>query len=154
MKVSFAHIETARIIDGPLASKEGERTGAFVMGCKIPEGVSMVHMLTDSGATSGWERVTITEFVKKEGGKPEPVLPNIQTITAIKDMFWDKNESVVLYFHESLPDANQTPAVHLWKSKRQNYILPIMEVITSPLPDNVIPLPEPSSDKQTPPAGV
>ena len=154
MKVSFAHIEKARITDGPLASTEGQRTGAFVMGRKIPEGISMVHMLSDHGATTGWERVTITEFMKPEGGNPEPVLPNLQTITDVKNMFWDKNESVVIYFHESIPDSNETPAIHLWKSKRQNYILPILEIIDAPLPDNVIPLPEPSSDKQTPPAGV
>lgn len=152
MKISFAHIEQARITDGPLASKEGERTGAFVMGKRTPEGhESMVHMLVDSGSMSGWERVTITEYMRDGDNPPVPIMPHLRLITDIKEMFWGPEESVVMYFHESVPSAKDTPAVHLWKSKRQNYILPQIELITPQnKPDNVIPLPQPSEDEKTP----
>lgn len=155
MKVSFAHIEKARITDGPLSSQEGERTGAFVMGKKSGDQESMVHMLVDSGSMSGWERVTITEYARDGENPPVPVMPHLQLITDIKEIFWGPEESVVMYFHESVPSAKETPAVHLWKSKRQNYILPQIELITPQnKPENVIQLPQPSDDEKTPPRGA
>jgi len=155
MKTSFSHIEKARITDGPLASQEGERTGAFVMGKRTGDQESMVHMLADSGSMSGWERVIITEYARDGENPPVPVMPHLRLITDIKEMFWDSHESVVMYFHEDVPSAKETPAVYLWKSKRQNYILPQINLITPQnKPDNVIPLPQPSEDEKTTPEAV
>lgn len=147
MKTSFAHLEKGRSLTGQYASKEGDRTGEFVV--RISED-TILHMIADCGSMSGWEHVIISR-VQKTGEGIVMNLLDIATIAMVKEMFWDDNETVAIFISEDAPTLTNSPLVHLWKSKRQQYILPKSELFTpSQKPDNVIPLPIPSPEQKTP----
>ncbi len=147
MKTSFAHLEGNRITTGPLASKEGERTGVFLI--EDESGVK-TFLKADCGSMSGWESISITSLKKSDEGIT-PMLIDLISVTTIKDMFWDKNETVVMFFSEDVHGLDKSPIVTLWKSKRQSYILPPKELFTpQEKPSNVVPLPTPSPEEKTP----
>jgi len=147
MKTSFAHLEEGRLKTGPLATKEGERTGVFLI--EDDSGVK-TFLKADCGSMSGWESVHITSLQKTKEGIT-PILIDMISISAIKDMFWDQNETVVMFFSEDVDGVEKSPTVTLWKSKRQSYILPPKELFTpQEKPSNVIPLPTPSPEEKTP----
>lgn len=148
MKISFAHIEKARVQNPEHPSEEGSRTGMFVM---LLNENTAVHMLSDCGSMSGWERVIISVTRKNEDKTLTALLPDLMLVEQIKNMFWDENECVVIYFHKDVPSPEKGAPVMLFKSKRQNYLLPSLEIITpDSKPENVIPLPQPSTDQKTP----
>lgn len=150
MKVSFAHLEKARVSSEDHPSKEGDRSGMFVM---FIDPKTAVHMISDCGSMSGWETVIINITRKEEDGKFSPMLPDFRLVEHIKEMFWDGNETVVIYFDENVPSPLKGSPVILFKSKRQTYILPPFQLITpDSKPDNVIPLPQPSEEAGSPTA--
>ena len=133
MKASFAHLEVGRVKEGPLASKETERTGLFILNENHPDKpkstdpndiIASTYMISDIGAETGWEHLVVQTMIKGQDEKFIPHIPSIEFITMCKRYFWDDSETVVMYFSDKIDSVQEIPVVHLWRSKRQEYVLP------------------------------
>jgi len=141
MKVSFAQLEEGRVKTGPLASGEGERKGVFVM--THTDG-RVIHLLCDVGTTTQWEHVIIAAVQKTEEGQIVQAELDINTISFIKRLFWDDEETVMVILDDRCPSFDTHQPVHLLKSKRQTYLLPNPALFTPQAePENVIAMPTP-----------
>ena len=107
-------------------SKPGDKFGAFTISHKDGR---VLLMSVDNGAVSGWEHVSVT-CIRKHRKNLKAVMPDCAVMDMVKDMWWDSNETVV-QFHAPKDDVvNKHPeSVHLWKSLRQEYLLPPKETV-------------------------
>jgi hypothetical protein len=133
MKASLAEIEHGRVLEGHLASKQGDNHGLFIIQEK-DEATGAIVMVTnliwDSGDVTGWEHLIIaTKVATPEGPKQVMQLPAF--INQCKNLFWDNHETVVQFCNDELP-LGKNNVTHLWKSKRQDYALPPVALHTPP----------------------
>ena len=119
-------MEKGRVQSGPLASKAGDRFGAFII---CHQDGRRIYMIVDDGSVSEWEHVSIT-VAKKHNGTLKSLIPTWDLMAMAKDLFWEEEETVV-QFHppKSQYVNNHEACLHLWKSKRQEYLVPPTELI-------------------------
>jgi hypothetical protein len=117
MKQTFSNsIEIRRELDGPLASKEGDRNGRFVY-VTGPQGTRLTIIISDS---SGWEEVfgpgTKGQAWEHVSVTTPTRCPSWVEMCWVKDQFFDDHE-VVLQFHPAKSNyVNDHPfCLHLWK---------------------------------------
>jgi hypothetical protein len=98
-------LEKARLRSGPYASDESYgTTGAFQI--RDNNGTSY-YILSSTG--EGWEHVSVSLVTKKR-------CPSWEEMCFVKDLFWEKGETVVQYHPAEEDYVNCHPyTLHLWK---------------------------------------
>ena len=97
-------IEQYRITKGPLASDESyENNGAF--HAFAPADGQTIYMIASDG--EGWEHVSVSL---------ETRCPTWDEMCWVKDLFWNKSETVIQYFPAKNEYINNHQyCLHLWK---------------------------------------
>jgi len=126
MKNSFEHMEQGRMKDEKPISKPGDKFGAFTISHKDGR---VLLMSVDNGAVSGWEHVSVT-CIRKHRKKFTAVMPDWELMCMVKGVWWDSNEAVIQLHPPQDDYVNIHPeCLHLWKSLRQEYLLPPKETV-------------------------
>lgn len=96
----------------PLHSTERDgNNGAFVVPVK---GEKLMVIASDGG---GWEHVSVSKADKKT--------PSWELMSAIKAMFWDKEDCVVQYHPPESEYINNHPGcLHLWRPSEDDMPVP------------------------------
>jgi hypothetical protein len=141
MKTNWSHLEQGRIREGEFESPTGAPYGAFLI--KRKEDGARILIIADSGEITGWEHVSVS-VSRKHRDKPQYEMPGWNLMCMVKDMFWEAEETVIQIHPPKADYINVHPfCLHLWKSKRQEYLLPPTELIgPSQNPSGSVPLPE------------
>lgn len=122
MKPNFNHCEAGRLRFGPYASKPGDHFGAFVLSEKDSSRKTII--IVDDGLETGWEHVSVS-VVEVYRGKPQNVMPGWELMCHVKDIFWDKDETVIQFHPKETEYVNNHLAcLHLWKRVDQDHELP------------------------------
>jgi len=95
-------------------SKPGDPYGFF----EIPYKTYKLRAMMDNGETTGWEHVSVSL-----AGPNRP--PNWQEMCAVKDLFWDEEETVA-QFHPKKSEyvSYHANCLHLWKKRGEEFPLP------------------------------
>lgn len=110
--------ENKRILDGPMGSDESyENNGQFIISYN---GLKYLCQASDGFA---WEHVSIS--IMKKTMVPIKRCPTWEEMYMIKDIFWDKNDTVLQYHPSEENYVNQYPYVlHLWRPKNEKIPIP------------------------------
>lgn len=106
-------LEKCRVREGGYKSSAGDQFGAFC----IPYKSSTLRVLAaPSEGCEGWEHVSVSLPNR---------CPNWPEMCFIKDLFWNKEETVV-QFHppESKYINNHHYCLHLWRYQKQDFPIP------------------------------
>lgn len=126
------YMERARERTGPFASPAGAMHGRFTFSCTYPEGsdeensrllvISSGHVKGNPYA-NGWEHVSVSVIGEER-------CPTWGEMCAVKESFWDDDETVLQFHPKKSEYVNQHPFVlHLWKREGSNYALPPMHLV-------------------------
>lgn len=133
MRTDITHLEKFRHTkSGPMATKEGERYGAFF----IPHGKDGIVVIYDSGEAykdeggvehpgSGWEHLSAR--VKMNNGER---VPTWEEMCWLKHLFWEDEEVVVQFHPKKSEYVNNHPFVlHLFKEVGKEFPHPPVELV-------------------------
>ena len=123
MKTDWSHLEPGRILEGQYTSPKGAPYGAFII--KRKEDGARILLIADSGKETQWEHVSVS-VSSKHRGKIQYEMPDWNLMCMVKDLFWESDEAVIQIHppkQEYVKERNSM-SCHLWKSKRQECIIP------------------------------
>jgi len=104
-----------RVITGPMGSDKSYGCNGLFM---IPKGKINFRVIASDGA--GWEHVSVSLNKKRS--------PTWDEMCFIKDMFWDKEDTVIQYHPSEENYVNHHPyCLHLWRPI--DYKIPIPDSI-------------------------
>ena len=107
MKTDWRHLEGARKLDGPMASRLGDQFGVFYIK---RGGAQFIIIASNGSAETAWEHVS-ARVVEWKGERS----PTWSEMCWLKDLFWDEEECVVQYHPPRSEYVNNHPfALHLW----------------------------------------
>lgn len=117
MRADWSHLEDRRKLKQPLASKPGDKFGAFY----FKRGTRELIIIASSGDdTMPWEHVS-ARVEEYRGGR----CPTWDEMCFVKDLFWDPEEAVVQFHPPQSQYVNNHPHVlHLWKPIGLQLLLP------------------------------
>lgn len=105
-------------------SKKGDQFGLFM----IPQGHPMhtlriiaTNGITHEGEDSGWEHVSVS--------RPDGRLPTWNEMCRVKNLFWDKEETVIQYHPAKENYEDNGPVLHLWRPTKETLPLPPKEFV-------------------------
>lgn len=112
-------LEKCRIRNGPYASREADgNNGAFLV--RAPGNVWLFIIASDM---LGWEHVSVSP-------KTRARTPKWAEMCFVKDLFWDKGETVIQYHPAKSFYVNIYPYVlHLWRPCEKDIPLPPLEMV-------------------------
>jgi hypothetical protein len=107
-------LEDGRIRRGELASRPGDRFGAFIiMG---PKGERLTIMSSGADHEYGWEHVSVSTPRRT---------PNWGEMCFVKDLFWRDDETVIQFHPPRAEYVNyHRHCLHLWRPVRGELPLP------------------------------
>jgi hypothetical protein len=115
-------VEEGRVVNGPMASKEGSRAGCFVLHC--PRTRAALKVIASDGSDwdrcgfvgPPWEHVSVSARDR---------CPTWEEMCWVKELFWGDGECV-LQFHPPKADyVNCHPFVlHLWRCPGATQAMP------------------------------
>lgn len=98
MKDNFQHLENYRIVSGPMASKCGDRFGAFIIHF---QNRAMIVIATDGeNYTPKWEHVSVSHPNR---------CPNWPEMCFVKNLFWEEDETVIQFHPAKSNYVNMHP---------------------------------------------
>jgi len=105
-------------------SAEGDPFGFFLIPARAAgQGRPLKAMATD-GFDTGWEHVSVTL------NDTSARIPNWLEMCAVKDLFWDAEETVVQFHPPKSEYVNEHPGcLHLWRNKNEKQPRPPKELI-------------------------
>ena len=110
--------EKSRIIDGPFGSdKSYGNNGAFIIPMNISS-KKYLNFLVIASDKAGWEHVSVSI-------RDIDRCPTWEEMCEIKNIFWEKDETVVQYHPpENAYINNHNYCLHLWKPINQYFPVP------------------------------
>lgn len=123
MKTSANHLSKYRVREGQMASDDSYG----IVGCfqiPFPNGLTIFDVISTNGKCMKpeWEHVSVKAHDK---GSKVWRCPKWNEMCFIKDLFWEKNESVIQFHPEESEYVNNHPAVlHLWRPVEFEITLP------------------------------
>ena len=113
MKEGSTEIEKYRIVEGHYGS---DASFAMVGAFEVPFESNVLKIISDDGLASNWEHVSVS--LKNR-------CPNWKEMCFVKNVFWEREETVIQYHPPQSEYINNHPYVlHLWKPKKQVIPLP------------------------------
>jgi hypothetical protein len=119
MKKDWTHLEGDRVRqNGPWSSKTGDTFGVF--SHLMDNGVTLVMIATNGDPntleTGEWEHVSVHARQPKLDGSIEARIPTWDEMCKVKQLFWERHETVVQYHP---PEENYVNVhdhvLHLWR---------------------------------------
>jgi hypothetical protein len=123
-----AGINRYRVRTGPMGSDDTHgNQGMFVY--PIRPKVSAV-IIADEGLSTGWEHVSVHVRQMNKRGRLIERTPTWDEMCAIKDLFWDAEDTVVQYHPpKSEYVNNHSHVLHLWRSETVEIPRPPAELV-------------------------
>ena len=124
MKPDLAPIEKFRITTGPLASDASYgRNGAFDIPVLVGWRRKLCRLAVIVSGGLGWEHVSVSI-------PGQPRCPTWDEMCAVKDLFWDPEETVVQFHPPKSQYVNCHPyTLHLWRPTEVELPLPLSEMV-------------------------
>lgn len=123
MKTSATHLSKYRVRTGLMGSDDSYGiSGMFKI--PFPNGLTIFDVIATNGVREHpiWEHVSVKAHDK---GSNRWRCPKWNEMCYIKDLFWEKNETVIQFHPEETEYVNNHPAVlHLWRPVEFEISLP------------------------------
>ena len=103
MKFNFEELEKYRVTNGLFKTNKGCEFGAFFVNFRS----CTLKVIVDNGEQTSWEHVSVS--LKDR-------CPSWMEMEFIKNMFWDKEDTVIQYHPAASEKVNNHPyCLHLWR---------------------------------------
>ncbi len=138
MKKNLNEIEAARITDHVVfGSNPGDPCGAFIIAEANERGErtgTTLSITVNDGSKSGWETAAVEASTlqkvpgQKRNGPQEqvPSQPTFDQVRAVKDFFWEQNETVQIFIPANAP-KDESNVIWLYRKVGEDAELPMSE---------------------------